>query len=64
MIAERVDPRLHPRVPRSRAIAKAIEDARDLSIRKRPGEIPDDLDHRPVRGIPMLAGSIFVYVEY
>ena len=62
MIPQRVDSRLHPGIPCSGAIAKAIEHTCDLRIRKSSGEFSHDLDYLAIRGMLMLASSILAHV--
>ena len=62
IIAQRVDPRLYPRIPCAGAIAEAIENSRDLSVGKSAGELSDDLDDLALGGVTVLAGSTFSYI--
>ena len=64
IIAQRVDPRLHPGIPCAGAIAEAIENSRDLSVGKTAGEISDDLDDLALGGTTMLAGSTLWYIQF
>src|SRR5438874_1900417 len=63
-LAQRVDPRLHPSIPCTGAIAEAIENSRDLSVGKSAGEISDDLDDLALGGTTMLACSTLSYIQY
>jgi hypothetical protein len=64
IVAQRVDPRLHPSIPCTGAIAEPIENSRDLSVGKSAGEISDDLDDLAPGGTTVLAGSTPSYIQY